>query len=69
MARLDFITTNLTRWFPGQSIVMVSHGIRLKYYSRGDSQCVLKAVESGTILAEAKDGKYEPVSEEDILRK
>lgn len=29
----------------------------------------LKSLESGTILAEAKDGKYEPVSEEDILRK
>lgn len=29
----------------------------------------LKSLESGTILAEAKDGKYEPVSEEDILQK
>ncbi len=29
----------------------------------------LKSLESGTILAEAKDGKYVPVSEEDILRK
>lgn len=29
----------------------------------------LKSLESGTILAEAKDGKYEPLSEEDILQK
>ena len=29
----------------------------------------LKSLESGTILAEAKDGRYQPVSEEDILRK
>lgn len=27
----------------------------------------LKCLESGTILFEAKDGKYEPLSEEDIL--
>jgi hypothetical protein len=29
----------------------------------------LKSLDSGTILAEAKDGKYEPLSEEDILQK
>lgn len=29
----------------------------------------LKSLVSGTILAEAKDGKYEPLSEEDILQK
>ena len=34
-----------------------------------NSQPKLNAIEPGTILAEAKDGKYEPVSEEDILRK
>ena len=28
----------------------------------------LKCLESGTILLEAKDGPYEPLSEEDILR-
>lgn len=28
----------------------------------------LKCLESGTILLEAKDGKYEPLLEEDILR-
>lgn len=27
----------------------------------------LKCLESGTVLLEAKDGKYEPLSEEDIL--
>lgn len=28
----------------------------------------LKSLESGTILMEAKDGKYEPVGEDDILK-
>ena len=28
----------------------------------------VKALESGTVILEVKDGKYEPIGEEDILK-
>lgn len=33
-----------------------------------NSQRMLNALESGTALFESKDGKYEPLGEEDIMK-
>lgn len=33
-----------------------------------NSQLMLNALELGTVIFEAKDGRYEPIQDEDILR-
>jgi len=36
-------------------------------HSAGQWHTVKKALESGTVILEVKDGKYEPIGPEDIL--
>ena len=54
----DGILTEVIDMLPGGNIVNVPVG---QWHS-------LRSLESGTILFEAKNGRYEPVGEEDILK-
>ena len=41
----------------------------LRNSEKDNSQRMLNALEEGTVVFEAKDGKYVPVQDEDIMRK
>ena len=53
------VLTDVIDMLPGGMVVNVPVG---KWHS-------LKSLESGTVLLECKDGKWEPLGEEDILKK
>jgi len=53
------VLTDVVDMLPGGVVVNVPVG---KWHS-------LKSLESGTVLLECKDGKWEPLGEEDILKK
>lgn len=51
-----------------ESIVLTPNGQTVALNIPAGQWHTVKALESGTVILEVKDGKYEPIGEEDILK-
>ena len=51
-----------------ESIVLTPNGQTVALNIPAGQWHTVKALESGTVILEVKDGKYEPIGEEDVLR-
>ena len=51
-----------------ESIVLIPNGQTVALNIPAGQWHTVKALESGTVILEVKDGKYEPIGEEDILK-
>lgn len=51
-----------------ESIVLTPNGQTVALIIPAGQWHTVKALESGTVILEVKDGKYEPIGEEDILK-